>query len=258
MIICIFAITLVAEIINSSMGMMYGTLLSPILVLLGYDPSVAIPAVLASQGLSAMVAAFRHDRNGHADFSFRRSIGTGADLKSFYMIALPGMIAVVVGALVAVKVPPFWLKLYISILILAASVMVVADRKFVFSYGKMFLVGLISSFNKVVSGGGFGPFVTSSQISVGQDGKKSVSVTMASEVPICLGGFAMYCLLKGKPDWMLVTVMCVSACIGALIGPEITRISHPKRFQRIVGALALVSGILLFLNAFGWIRGVSV
>ena len=39
----------IGEFIDSGLGMMYGTILSPLLILIGYSPEVVIPSILFSQ-----------------------------------------------------------------------------------------------------------------------------------------------------------------------------------------------------------------
>ncbi len=47
-VIPILTIALICEIIDSSLGMLYGTILSPILIIAGFDPPVVIPSILFS------------------------------------------------------------------------------------------------------------------------------------------------------------------------------------------------------------------
>ncbi len=57
------------ELLNSSLGMLYGTILSPLLIIGGYDPLVVVPSILLTQAISGLVAAIGHHRLRHADFS---------------------------------------------------------------------------------------------------------------------------------------------------------------------------------------------
>jgi len=54
--------------IDSSLGMMYGTLLSPVLIIMGYDARVVVPSILLSQAVGGLMGTIRHNGYGHADF----------------------------------------------------------------------------------------------------------------------------------------------------------------------------------------------
>jgi len=51
-IITLFIISaLICEFIDSYLGMMYGTILSPVLIIAGFNPLVVVPCILFSQGV---------------------------------------------------------------------------------------------------------------------------------------------------------------------------------------------------------------
>ena len=51
-----------AAIIDTSLGMCYGTILTPSLVITGYSPSIAVPAVLLSQLVVDVVGGATHTK----------------------------------------------------------------------------------------------------------------------------------------------------------------------------------------------------
>lgn len=245
----IVALALLAELIDSSLGMMYGTLLSPLLILLGFDPLVIVPSILFSQAAGGLVAAFRHHRIGNADFGLKT-----ADFRSFIAITVPGMLAVLIGSYVSVSIPKEVLKLYIGVLVLVVGLVVVLNFRFRFSWARMGLIGLVSAFNKALSGGGFGPFVTAGQVAIGQKGRSSVGVTTMAEVPIALSSFIAYLVLKGSADWEFVMLMSAGSIAGAVFGPNITRAVPEGRLKEMVGALSLILGLFLIATTLGWIQ----
>jgi len=52
----------VCEFIDASMGMMYGTILSPILIIAGFEPVLVVPSILLSQALGGFTASIFHHR----------------------------------------------------------------------------------------------------------------------------------------------------------------------------------------------------
>lgn len=84
----------------------------------------------------------------------------------------------------------------------------------------MLAVGVLSAFNKGISGGGFGPVVTSGQIIAGREGKSSIGTTTFAEAPICIAGFLTFLAAKGVSDWNLVVFLGIGALAGALTYTE--------------------------------------
>lgn len=57
----------ICEFIDSSVSMGYGTILSPVLIILGFNPFVAIPAVLLSQAIGGFTASVFHHQLDNAN-----------------------------------------------------------------------------------------------------------------------------------------------------------------------------------------------
>ncbi len=66
--IFIIVLAFVCEYIDSSLGMGYGTTLTPILLIMGYSPLQIVPAVLLSELVTGISAAFFHHRFKNANF----------------------------------------------------------------------------------------------------------------------------------------------------------------------------------------------
>ena len=61
----VWSVTIIAffcEYLDSSLGMGYGTTLSPLLLILGYDPLQIVPALLVSELITGLSAAFFHQK----------------------------------------------------------------------------------------------------------------------------------------------------------------------------------------------------
>ena len=249
----------VCEIIDSSMGMLYGTILSPALIVAGYDPLIVVPSILLSQALGSFIASVMHHKLNNANFYITKDLdpprpgtdlfdlikkNTSQDLKVVFVITLSGIVATIFAAATAIHIPGTVLKTYIGVLVFAMGVILLLKSKFTFSWKKVFGVGLISAFNKGMSGGGFGPVVTSGQIISGRSAKKSIGTTALSEAPICVAGFVTYWIMNGMASWSLVILMSIGAVGGALIGPLITaRIRSEKGLILTLGIMVTLLGL---------------
>ena len=217
-IILITSAAFVCELIDSSLGMLYGTILSPVLIIAGFDPLVVVPSILFSQAIGGTIASIGHHRLKNVDFSIKEDIikrlselgyietfkkGTTRDLKVVFVITLLGVLATIIGALISINISKTALKTYIGILVFAMGILLLLRSRFNFSWRKIFAVGILSAFNKGISGGGFGPVVTAGQLISGRESKKSIGATVLSEAPICIIGFLTYLIRNGLSTWTL-------------------------------------------------------
>jgi uncharacterized membrane protein YfcA len=233
----------VMEIIDSGLGMMYGTLLSPILILMGYSPKLVVPSILLSQAIGGATGSIGHHIRKNTDFR-----GLTRDMKISLSIIVPGLLACVAGVFAGKLIPSLYMKSYIGILVVAMGILCLRPIYYAFSWRKMFGIGLLSGFNKAFSGGGFGPVTSTGKILGGVDPKVSVGTTTLAEVPICLFSFLLWFIVGGKLDWWFVVALCLGALIGGAIGPIITAKMDTKILRYIVGALAVVSGVWLLID----------
>jgi len=238
-------LAIAGELVDASLGMLFGTLLSPLLIIMGYEAKLVVPSILVAQGLGGLVATIRHHNCGNADFN-----GYTRDSKIVLAVVLPGLIAVVLGAFVGANISKFALNMYIGILVVIMGLLCIFPVYYAFSWKKMWLIGLLSGFNKAMSGGGFGPVTSTGKILSGVDSKVSVSTTTFAEVPICLLGFGLWIAFNGWIEWRLPVLLSVGASVGGFIGPYITKKFNPRKLRYGAGLLAVACGIWIITNLF--------
>ena len=265
----LFIAAFVCEFIDSSLGMGYGTILSPVLILMGFDPLVAVPAILLSQAFGGFTASIFHHQFENASFS-RGS----RDLKIVFIISVCGILVTILAVFIAFNIPKVVLKTYIGMLVLSMGVILLAGRKFRFSWKKMIGVGIISAFNKGLSGGGFGPVVTGGQIISGQRHKGAIAATTLAEAPICTIGFVAYLVggvMRGMDapimsmpfaefltamfshklfQWELVLALLLGSVFVAPFGAFTTKIIKTEKLAFILGVLVTVLGIWTLLKTY--------
>jgi len=262
-ILFIFFGALICEFIDSALGMLYGTILSPVLIIAGFNPVLVIPAILFSQAIGGLTASVFHHRKKNVDFSFKSNNpkyiverlkdlgyketfnrGTTKDFKVSFCIFSLGIIATIFAAFIAINISKEVLKTYIGILVLLMGVIVLSGISFKFSWKKIIGIGILSAFNKGLSGGGFGPIVTAGQIIGGRNGKNSIGATTLAEAPICIAGFLTYFFTRGILNWNFILILTGGALAGAIIGPQFTaRFKSEKKLKLILGILVLILGI---------------
>lgn len=256
----------ICELIDSSLGMLYGTILSPLLISLGFDPLLVVPSILFSQAIGGFIASIGHHRLRNVDFSIKEDVmkrlselgyietfkkSTTRDLKVVFVVTSFGIFATIFAAFIALSIPKALLKTYIGVLVLAMGIIILLRSRFNFSWKKIFGIGILSAFNKGISGGGFGPVVTGGQLISGREGKESVGATTLSEAPICIAGFLTYLIKNGLSTWNLVLVLTTGAIIGGIIGPHITaRFKSKEKIKLILGILIILEGTWTLLKTW--------
>jgi len=231
----------IMEIVDSSLGMMYGTLLSPILIGLGFEPLYVVPAILISQSIGGMSGTAAHHKFKNADFN-----GATRDMKVALAMIIPGLLVVGLGVFMAVSLPKLWIKSYIATVVIIMSVLCLAPFQYKFAWWKQYVIGILAAFNKAMTGGGFGPVTSTGGIIGGLTAKVSIATTTFAEVWICMAAFIVYVFMKPTVDISMVITLTIGAAFGGFIGPYISSIVNHRKLRMAIGWLGIGSGIWLF------------
>ena len=230
----IVPLAFVCEYIDSSLGMGYGTALTPLLLLLGFEPLQIVPAVLLSEFATGLTAAFAHHRVHNVDFR-----PSSADAKVALVLSTFAVLGTVVSVFLAVKLPSDVLKLFIGVIVVSIGVYLLVSRNRTprFSWTNIITLGTIASFNKGMSGGGYGPLVTGGQVLSGIGTKNAVAITSLSEGVTCLIGVITYSCIRSRIDWTLAPWLMAGAVLSVPFAAHTLK-WMPEKFAR--GAVALV------------------
>lgn len=240
---------MVMEFVDSALGMMYGTVLSPFLILWGYDVKTVVPAILISQSIGGFVASWRHHRLGNANFQS----GT-IDYRVTTTIIWFGVFACLVGVFISSSISPKILNTYIAVLVIVIGIMILWGKTLVMTFRKIYALGFISAFNKALSGGGFGPLVAGGQLVFKDRSEKgAIGSTDFAEAPICLLSFFLWVLLKGLPPLSLMAPLCVGSAIGGFFGPmALSKLGSKYLLKKVLGVLVLIEGLWVLYKV--WLR----
>ena len=237
-------VSFACELINASLGMGYGTTLAPILLILGYSPSVIVPTVLLSGLLTGMISGGFHHAFGN--LSLRKG---SRDRGVIMILALMGAIGTVGAVFVANNLTNHVLEIYIGSMVFAMGILVYVFRRhrLRFSLPRILVVGAIAAFNKGISGGGYGPLVVSGQILSGHGVRNAVGVACLTEGLICMVGFPLYMVLNDgaawfTANWAFVLPIVLGAALAAPIASWMTRTIVRRVDLRVV--IAIITCVL--------------
>ena len=268
--IVLIIMAFLAEYVDSTLGMGYGTALTPLLLILGFEPLQVIPAVLLSQLIAGILAGIFHHFAGNVNFkpktmdmkiimrkvkeigiveSFRR--GVPMHLKVAVILALCGMIGSIVAVFVAISLPKLYLRIYIGILVLITGIIILATRnkQYRFSWKKLTLLGMVASFNKSMSGGGYGPIVTCGQILSGLNEKNAIAITSLAEGLICFVGVAAYVLIGNIVDWTLALYLIVGVVPSVPLSAYTVKKTKTGKLRVAVGIFTILLGSITIIKA---------
>lgn len=243
--IILILVSFVMMVVDTGLGMFYGTILSPVLIGAGFDPLVVIPAILLSQAAGDFVGIFSHHKFGNANFR-----GLTRDTKVTLTMMIPGALAVVVGALIAVSIPRIALYTYIGLLVLVLSLLCLRRKKYKFKWWRHIGYGTVASFNKVLTGGGFGPITSTGGIIGGLSSKVSIATTTFAEFLICGLSFVAYKLLIGVTDPFFTGCLCVGAVAGGLVGPYLCSRINLSKLRLVIATCGIISALWILAKAW--------
>jgi uncharacterized membrane protein YfcA len=242
----IFAAFLTA-LIDIVFGMGFGLTLTPILLLMGYPPHEFVPTLLFSSLLGNLFSSIFHHRFKNVDFSLCS--------KHFNMSMLIGILGIVgsfVGAYVSIGMSNFYLGLYIGLLIVGLGLFLLLNKKLSanFSWVKLIFLGLFGSFNKGISGSGFGPIVTTGMIIMNVNEKVAVSIQTFSELFVSISGFLTFLLVGRQISWNLVFPLSVGVVFSTPLAAFVVHKFESRKLRNAIAIATVVLGLLTLLGLF--------
>lgn len=261
----IFLLALSCQYLSVSLGVGYGTTLTPLLLIIGFSPLQTVPAILLSQLIGGTIGGFTHHRMGNIDLDFRRDkklikerlrwlgyLPRSIDAKAIFILATSGIIGVLVGVFTALNIPKVVLETYIGVLVLAVGLTTVLQRsrQGAFSWKSLIALGVFSAFNKGVSGGGYVPVVTGGQIIIGREIKSSVGITTVSVAIVCAVGFLCYLLVSGEIYWTLAATTVIGSIIAAPFAAVTVKKVNTKKLKIIIGVAIVILGTFILVKTY--------
>lgn len=231
-----------AALIDTSLGMCYGTVLTPFLIITGYSPEIVVPAVLLSQLIVDIAGGATHAKVKNF---------TKKDIKIASLVAIPATILAGVGAFSNTSFPRIITKSYIGILVIILGLITLYGLRFKKSSKGIILISSLAGFNKGFMGGGFGPVVVSGQIIFNHDVRPSVAIGDIAEIPVCIMGLLVFTVLTKLSFSTIFLVVCIPAFLGSCIGPYITIKASEKNYtEKMVGGIMILLGLFTLVKTF--------
>lgn len=242
-------LALSCEFMDATIGMGYGTTLTPILLILGYPLGLVVPAALLSQLLANLSAAFFHHQTGNFDFwKDHQARNTGL------LMGLVGLGVSAATMLFALKLPDRYLRIGITLIVTGIGVfMLIGGRlKFRFRMRNVGILAAVAAFNKAFSGGGYGPLVCGGQVLVGLPVRAAVASTAVAEAIVCVAAVVtFYAGGRTIPLFLLLPLVA-----GSLLSTPASAVTLNRLPQSLVKKLMALGIVLLGAYALWQGKGI--
>jgi len=237
------------EFMDATIGMGYGTTLTPILLVLGYPAGIVVPAALLSQLLANLAAAFFHHQTGNFNFWKDHQVrNTGL------LMGLVGLGISVVTMLFALKLPDRYLRTGITLIVISIGVFMLVGARFKIRF-RMRNVGIlaaVAAFNTAFSGGGYGPLVCGGQVLVGLPVRAAVASTAVAEALVCIAAVVtFYAEGRTVPPFLLLPLVT-----GSLLSTPLSAVTLNRLPQTLVKKLMALAVLLLGAYALWQGKGI--
>lgn len=245
LIIALIILAFFCEYVDATLGMGFGTILSPVLLFLGYEPLVMVPTVLFSQFLAGLVCSGFHHNFENMDLK-----GNQWQRKALLVFLSTGLVGVLISSFSILTLPGDFIKLYIGLVVILMGLIMGLNfrMKATHSLPRLAGMGLIAAFNKGISGGGYGPIVIGGQIVSDINPRAALAIAVFVESLVCLFGFLLQFVLIGITDVILLVSVTVGAVIAAPLSAFTTSKVDHESIQWAVAIATIVIGIATILT----------
>lgn len=245
------------ETMDSSAGMGFGTGLTPLLFILGFEPLQVVPMLLISEAITGLTAGFFHHEFENVNFSIRKPFNK--ETKIMIMLAGIGCLAILSSVFLtyfAIGLPKTVIKTYVAILVLIMGIIGMIRLK---NNGGTFrpklLAGFaaLAGFNKGIGAGGYGPVVMMGQIFSGIYEKTATAIVSLAEGLVCIVGVATFLLISAYGvtiDYVLLPSIVTGGFLAALVSPYMVRVLPNKLWRIVIPSYAICMGILILTKLY--------
>ena len=241
------------EYMDSAGGMGYGTALTPLMLMAGFDPKQVVPCVMITEMFTGLIAGLVHGEFDNVEWRFKPMNET---TKLVTTVAIIGMIAVGISITAVYKVfavHKFWIKLYVAFLLIVMGICSLLTARKITNYRPkwMYLFAAVAGFNKGIGGGGYGPVVTVGGLLAGVPVKSMVAITSLAEGLTCLFAVVTWFTLLTSGvviDYMLLPSFVIGTVIAAVGAPYTTRVIPEKAWRWIVPIYCCLLAIYAFVK----------
>jgi uncharacterized protein len=231
------AVGLFAQVVDGALGMAYGVTSTSFLLSVGVPPAAASASVHLAEVFTTGFSGLSHWKLGNVNKAL------------FKRLVIPGVIGAVLGAYIVTSIDGKVLRPYISgyLLLMGLYILVKAFRRITVATEPPKYVAplaLTGGFVDAVGGGGWGPVVTTSLISTGQEPRLTIGSVNAAEFFIAVASGVSLAVLGGFTVWVTIAGLIFGGVFAAPLAAVLTKHAPTKVLMVIVGLL--ITGLSVY------------
>jgi uncharacterized membrane protein YfcA len=240
-------VSFVLGIVDLSVGMGFGFTVTPILILLGYSVTETLPAVLASSFLGGIISSLSHQQLGNVDFNLESKA-----LKMSILMGGIGAIGMYLGVYSSFNIPEQYTQTYIGLITLLSGIFIQFKKQlnFKFTWTRIGVMGLIGAANKGLTGGGYGPVITSGGILSGIDEKTAIAIQSLSESFVSLIGFFYYWFSGDFILWSLTRNVALGVIIAGPLAATFLKRIDKDDIKKIITFTSFIMSAAIIMKAW--------
>ena len=237
------AVGFAAQIVDGALGMAFGVISSTLLLSLGTPPAVASASVHAAKVFTGTASGLSHLAHGNVRWPL------------FWPLAVGGVIGGVVGGVFltsvdGAQIKPWvlgWLALMGVIILIRSTREIRLRHTPIKGAGPL---GVVGGFLDALGGGGWGPTVTTTLVSVGEPPRQAVGTGNAAEAVVAAAVSTTFIVALVTGHWeevdglkqygTSVAGLIVGGVIASPLAALISRILPVRPFAWLIGVLILV------------------
>jgi hypothetical protein len=163
-----------------------------------------------------------------------------------------GIVGSIIGAMVNTGISNFILGLYIGTLITGTGLFLLLNKTLSteFSWIKLGFLSLFGSFNKGISGSGFGPVITTGLLYMNTKEKVAVSIQSFSELFVSLVGFATFLVSGATLNWDLTWSLSIGVVASTPLAALIVKKIKGGTLRKAIAIVTIILGAATLLQLF--------
>lgn len=233
-----------AQVVDGALGMAYGVTATTFLLATGATPGAASASVHIAEIFTTGVSGISHVKFGNVNKEL------------FIRLLIPGILGGILGAVLVTQIDGTVFKPYISTYLLLLGIYILSKafrplhlRKDPPKHvGKLALFG---GFVDAAGGGGWGPVVTSTLVSSGNDPRTTIGTVNFAEFFLTLAGATVFTLLMETNTWSIIVGLVFGGLFAAPFAAVLCKKLHARTLLILVGTLIVIMSSYNLYRALG-------
>jgi uncharacterized membrane protein YfcA len=253
----VIVLSFVFETLDSAAGMGFGTALAPLLFVLGWAPLQVVPALLATEAATGLLAGALHQEFRNIELSWRPP---NAAAKSLFLIAglgAGGAVASAAVAYFAVPLPEKVIKTYVAILVLLMGAVILLHHWIkphkTYRPQRLSFFAALAGVNKGLGGGGFGPVITLGAVFSGVIEKSATGIATLAEGCVAASAIITFLAIGAagvEVDLSLLPSLWLGAFPAGVIGPYVVRVLPNRVWRYVIPVYAVGVAAMTLVNVY--------